>query len=375
MKILFIAPRFHTNQLALVGKLLDEGHVVEYFVVGSGVSESYSLLRPKQIPASILNKWFLRAKNKTMEFSKYAELLIPSSWKYYKMIKEYSPDVIVLRGASVPRYSYVPMFYGITNNKKVVFYTQGPKYVVRISLARRVHDIFFIELLNFSWFTPVLFRMNDYGNLIKLNSVSFIPFFIYPKEYRRRKIAEDGKIKFLCVAKYEERKNIKLLLECFVQLSKIHHNFLLTVVGSTGTDERDSYLEEITAFVRDSDLVSAVELFANIPYSSMSKFYESHDVMILPSIMESASYSQLEAMAEGMAVICSNDNGSAHYIQHGENGFVVHATIDNLTNAIECYLKDSDLVALHGKRSCEIICKEYNMHESYLSLIKLMSQR
>ena len=48
MRILFIAPRFHTNQLHLVHKLIEEGHIVDFFTIGKGISEDYTDVMPNK---------------------------------------------------------------------------------------------------------------------------------------------------------------------------------------------------------------------------------------------------------------------------------------------------------------------------------------
>ena len=78
MRLLFIAPRFHTNQLGLVQKLTEEGHAVDFFVIGKGISESYDNLEPKQIPISKLTTWYVNKFAKNIDFARYAKIAIPS---------------------------------------------------------------------------------------------------------------------------------------------------------------------------------------------------------------------------------------------------------------------------------------------------------
>ena len=55
----------------------------------------------------------------------------------------------------------------------------------------------------------------------------------------------------------------------------------------------------------------------------MGGYYKRNDVFVLLSEKEQASISQLEAMSYNLAIICSNDNGSAHYVKNSFNGFVI----------------------------------------------------
>src|SRR5690554_5296960 len=104
MKILFIAPRFHTNQLGLIQKLIEEKHEVEFFVVGKGISESYKHITPRVIPVSWITKWYVKNFRKDIAFPDYAKISIPKIFQYWKMIYSFKPDVMVLREGSVMIY-------------------------------------------------------------------------------------------------------------------------------------------------------------------------------------------------------------------------------------------------------------------------------
>ena len=52
--ILFVAPRYHTNQVGIVRALMNHGHDVHFHVRTKGFTEDYSLVEPKLFPES----WF-----------------------------------------------------------------------------------------------------------------------------------------------------------------------------------------------------------------------------------------------------------------------------------------------------------------------------
>ena len=51
MNILFVAPRFHTNQFELVKSLISEGHKIDFHVSLVRNTENHSLITPKRLPA------------------------------------------------------------------------------------------------------------------------------------------------------------------------------------------------------------------------------------------------------------------------------------------------------------------------------------
>lgn len=102
MKILFIAPRFHTNQYSLVEKLFKEGHDVKFYVMGIGNSEDYRDLTPTLIPVSLFTKLYLRYFKGRSEIDvfDYTRFALPSFRKYYKEIKAINADKIIVRVGS-----------------------------------------------------------------------------------------------------------------------------------------------------------------------------------------------------------------------------------------------------------------------------------
>lgn len=369
MRILFIAPRFHSNQIHLISELLRRGHIVDFFVVGKGISESYNEIVPNEIPLSKLNRIVNR---KIKDFSDFAIRAIPHPIQFYKMINDFQPDVIVLRGASSPLYSRFVILYSIFNKLKIVFYTQGPKFVTKINLGRKVHDWFFVNILKYRWFTPVLHKGIKSRSQIEIPYIEFIPFFM-PQQIKNvfNKRTDLHLIRFLCVGKFEIRKNIRLLLEVIRDLNQLYSNFELTIIGSTGTQERDNYYDLLKNFVNENCL-SNVKILKNVPFGDMKYHYEKTDVMIQPSIKEPASISQIEAMSFGCAVICSLDNGTAHYVENDCNGIVCEVDYNNLYNAIKFYLDNPNKTIEHGEYSLELIRNKFSIDSSYEKLIKVL---
>ena len=369
MRILFIAPRFHTNQLHLVHKLIEEGHIVDFFTIGKGISEDYTDVMPKQIPISKITKLYIK---KNMDFAKYANIAFPNIFKFWAMVNNFKPDVIILRGATSPVYSKVLIPFALIKKIKIVFYTQGPKYVKSLKLLRKVHDYFFSYILNIKWFTPVLYKGKDMIGLKNLSYITYIPFFISPQLSVNEKKEIQGRINFLCIAKYEPRKNIKLLIEVFANISKKYSNFKLTIIGTTGSKSRDDFFYKIKEMVSYLKLDNDIFLYKNIPYGEMKHYYQSSHVMILPSINEPASISQLEAMSYGLAIICTADNGTAHYICHKRNGFIIEPNFVNIYQTIVYYLENPDEAYIHGVESLNLLNQNFEISDNYKKLITLL---
>lgn len=365
MNILFIAPRFHSNQIDLVKKLTEEGNIVNFLVIRKGQSEDHTLINPILIPLSNkLERLFGVNENKENIFQK----AIPNYIKLNKIIKQISPDIIILRNGFSSIYSIFTIPYIVCNRVKVIYYTQGSIYVHKISLLKRIHDFIVCKIFRIKWFTPVLYR-GAKKPLIKLKYINFIPFFIYSKQCKQKTIPENG-IRFLSVGKYEKRKNLHLIILAAAKLKEMKLKFSITIIGNS--EGREYYYEELNNLVIKNGLINEVNLLKNIPIIDMRKYYNNSDVFIMASEKESASISQIEAMSYGLPIICSIDNGTASYVEHNINGFLIKPELEEIKNSLLKYITNKKLVMQHSGESLKLISHNYSIDNNYANFINLV---
>lgn len=375
MKILFIAPRFHSNQYALIKKLSEQGHKIDFYVMGKGNSEDYTFIKPKLIPISILTKIYIYFFKRTKEVDvfDYASIALPSIRSYYKRIVELNADIIIIR---VGNYPYFLMLLPLVLffRKKVIYYSQQPKYENKKVWKKEIFNKIVSFNYKIPWYSPVLYYGN--WNDTKKNNeyISYIPFFCEKKNssVKIENIIENKEIMFLCVAKYEKRKGIEKLIKAADVLVRKGYRFKLTIIGSTGNKTREDFFLKLQAKVDSLQLGNIVELKKNIPYAKMSKEYSRHQVFILPTTKEPASVSQLEAMSYGLAIICSSDNGTAHYVKNQKNGFLIKPDSDSIVVAMEEYLTNFTLLFEHQKMSLFIVENEMSIDKSCDALLSLI---
>lgn len=95
MRIAFIAPRYHTNQISLVKYLIKSKNVVSFYVTRIGKSEDHSSLKPKIIKLSYISKiikLFVKSSNDLFDF-KYG---MPSI-KELREFKSHKYNLIIIR--------------------------------------------------------------------------------------------------------------------------------------------------------------------------------------------------------------------------------------------------------------------------------------
>ncbi len=366
MNILFVAPRFHSNQIDLVKKLKDEGHNVSFLVVRIGPSEDHSLINPVLIPIAKKTEKFFRIQDNN---DSYVARAIPKISEYYRLLKSIKPNVIILRGGFNSTFSLFLIPYFFFRQVKLIYYTQGPKYVESLSISRKIHDFFIHRIFKIRWYTPVKYFV-DKKPRIELKYIDFLPFFIFPKLGIQKKAGEKA-INFLCIGKYKKRKNLHLLIDAALELKKMKKLFTITIIGST--DKEEDFYNLISEKVKHLNLNSEINILKNLPQNEIKSYYLALDVFILPSERETASISQIEAMSYGMPVICSKDNGTAHYVEDGISGKLIRPTVKEIKDAMLFYIDNHKMVEVHSVAAGNRIRTEFSVEESYKKFMSIIS--
>ncbi len=180
-----------------------------------------------------------------------------------------------------------------------------------------------------------------------VDSIRFSPSNRNLHRYETRKKYNIGidETVLLFVGSGFERKGLGFLLEGVSLLGKRckiqDTRYKVLVVGKGDYDyykkmARDLGIEKDIIFVGTTDMIE--------------KFYAASDVFILPSIYDPFSNACLEAMASGIPVITTKNNGASEIIENGKNGFVIEdpSDVDEIASKISL-LMDQDLRESFGR--------------------------
>jgi glycosyltransferase involved in cell wall biosynthesis len=340
LKILFIAPRFHTNQLQIAKTLINVGHKLSFFVYTIGNIEDHSFLTPEILPESIFSKIFKKITKKRKNSQNYFPKLII----LYKRLSKLRPDIIIIRRHGRV-YTYVAAFFGRMLRSKIVFYDQVNSEFLnhkkddsfQIKL-RRIKLLMLLKLFNAKWITP----LKDVSLNYKLPKRCFyIPFVAeLKKDY---KIEKRNKISLLTISKFQQRKELLLLIECLSKLK--NNNFTLTIIGEVSTKEHQDYLEHVNSAIQKNNLSGRIKIIENLPHKNIKNYYQNSDLFILPAKNEPASISIIEALGFGLPVICSDTCGTRTYILPGKNGMVfATGNGDDLYKNIKLYMTNDNIL-------------------------------
>ena len=321
MRFLYVAHRYHTNQAPIMKGLVEHGHEVCFVSHYQGKIEDYQYVTPVVAGYSILFSavnWIyvhvLQRKN-----SKACDMRLkygfPSLYRIRKIVSDFAPDVIIIRERSV--YSIFTCLACRGLKIPMILYNQSPLWEneIKNDLPHKIVR----SLLPSVRITPVMGVKED--GKVKEDGAVFVPFVIEPMlTPGEKEWFQDGKINMLCVAKYEERKNILMLLEIFSEFQG-QYDLNLTVAGECADHFEREYKEKLEKFIIENSLTEKVNLLENVAHEDMDKLYTKADLFVLPSTREPASISQLEAMAFSVPAICSDKNGTSCYIKEGYNGY------------------------------------------------------
>jgi len=370
MNILFLAPRYHTNQVDLVSKLIEQGHEVSFAVMRKGPTEDYSTITPYVVGPSWFSKVINRiAKRPVPCFGRTHGL--PNLTRLYRGLKLSKADVAIIRDIR-SGYGLLSLPYLLLSHTKMVIYTQRPKYEDNMMRYLKLSYFVLFKLMRFRGFTPVKCRGAFLDSSKKDTPLKYIPFFKYVSSESRSRTYNTCEPRLLTVGKFEPRKNLLLLLDVFKKLSG-RYKCSLTIVGEVSLAKRKQYHHRIKAFIADNNMEDKVRLLVNQSYQNVQKLYLEHDIYVISSVREQGSISQVEAMAHGLPIICSDDNGTAHYVKHNVNGFVVKADNDNLYKAIAYFFENPQMIKAFGSKSVELLETEFNIEEAYDKFMNIIS--
>ena len=370
MRVLYVAPRYHTNQIPIVKGWLDHGDQVMFISQNSGTPEDYSVLKPVilgysyvfEVVARIYRTLFCREeKSDKKEFDFRIKVGFPPLGSSRKYVSIFKPDVAILRERSVYNIPFCLMCR--KKNIPCILYNQSPLWDKPKS-DRGILKWIFLNFLPEMRMTPVM-GIQGHGNVEMVNTV-YVPFVIEPRIAPNQKGSfQSGRVNLICVGRYEERKNLMMLVKVLDSI-KEKYDFSLVVIGEYQNEGQKEYYKKLETMIATYDMCERIRLLKNLNMDQMYDEYRKADLFVLPSTRERASVSQLEAMSCSLPVVCSNTNGTANYVQDGVNGFLFRDNdADDLRNKLEMLLSDRGKLLEMGKNSYMLVCDKYQFIQYY----------
>lgn len=375
MKFLIIAPRFHTNLYYRAIALIKANHKVKVLVLYSGKSEYHEDIEVEKLSLSFFSKVLLAIIKpfKRNQLKNSIELRIQSPNRKIKdEIRRFKPDVILLK-AYQNMLAVKTLIISKRYRIKVLMFTQtvfthikGSTFLFRLNIK------LFSYLGVYAYITPIESNYNAFKNF-GIQNVFYIPFVFQTKKMLANNLLAHDKIRIITVGKFTKRKDHLLLIKAVKSLSERGFKIELSVYGEIADGE---FYEKLSNYVINNNLTGIVSFFSNIPYLAMLNAYKQHDIFVLASYSEPAAYSPVEAMANGLPVILSDQCGTKCYIEEGSNGFIFKAKkVESLVEKLLFLVSDKNRIQDMGKESAILAHKNHSMNVFVDNIMEIVDEK
>jgi len=356
MRILFIAPRFHTNQYYLIKNLTKKNQI--FFVsLFQGKTEDHTLIRPEILKQSFFSKkiqFFLKLRFDTFYLPNFSHLL--------SILKKAKPDLVIIRIYS-RSLLYIASFLSKIFRVKIVYYDQTPglKYHNILSYLKYLEFQFAKFIFRAAWFSPILLMQS------KKNSLPFVVKTKKSINYIK------GNFKLLMIGKFQKRKGHFLLLRAIKRLIK-DYKIELTIIGEVSNSEHIRNYNYISNYIKSNNLKENCKLKMNIKFKDIEKEYAKCNLFVLPSHSEPAAISILEAQGYGRPAICSDTCGSKIYLDKSSSRIFRSNDLNSLIKSIKYFLDRKSIYNNFVIKSYENALKNFSekkFEKDFLNFLKL----
>lgn len=353
MHILFVVPRIHTNYNGMVKGLVSRGHRVSFLTMDNGAAADFD-----QSPEVFrLPVWASKTLIRKAPFlNRNPEKFCIPNAIYLAMITRYiRPDIAILRDPSIT--SSMTQVILRMRGVRTVMYDQHDAHLCG-SRAVLYAIGAFLRILPRMRFTTAV-DTERHTRFPKLRGY-FVRFPVicpqHPKEY----CLEESPLKILTIGKlWLARKNLSQLVSSLASLIR-DSKVILTIIGSL-LDHEDETYQDLVRVIRKERVSHGVSLHENLDYRACLASYKKHDLFILASRREPAAISPLEAMASGIPVICTRQNGTSYAVSHGTSGFLFDVNdFASMRRHVEYFIEHREKLASMGANARQAMLTKFS---------------
>ena len=167
------------------------------------------------------------------------------------------------------------------------------------------------------------------------------------REKRRSLGIGDDDLVLLNLGRLGGEKNLGELIELFAQARKENENLKFLIVGD-GPARED--LEKLARRLNVADYVIFTGM---VPPGEVQDYYQLGDLFVSASTSETQGLTYIEAAANGLPLLCRQDDCLADVLQEGENGYEYNSA-EEFLRAIDTCLADPEWRAAAAGRSQQI---------------------
>ena len=159
-------------------------------------------------------------------------------------------------------------------------------------------------------------------------------------------IADDEQV-LLNLGRLGGEKNLGELLELFAEARQKNDNLKFLIVGDGPAKE------DLEKQAKKLGIADYVIFTGMVPPDEVQNYYQLGDVFVSASTSETQGLTYIEAAANGLPLLCRQDDCLADVLQEGENGYE-YTSAEEFLHAIDTVMDDPEWRAAAAKRSEEI---------------------
>ena len=240
-------------------------------------------------------------------------------------------------------------------------------YVNQTMLAEKIKKAnFIVTISDFNRH----FLQNLFPELVK-NKITIIRCGINPDIFHARKEEKLAKIfTIVCIARFDEKKGHKYLIDACTQLKNQGLNFQCLLIGD------GKLYRSIKKQINQLELKNYVKLMDFQPSHIVVKLLQEAHLMVLPSIitkkgeMEGIPVSLMEALAMQVPVIATSISGIPELIKHEETGYLVEEKNSmRLAEAIMKIYHNKEIAEKMAVAGRKKVLKEFNLLKNTTKLL------
>ncbi len=182
--------------------------------------------------------------------------------------------------------------------------------------------------------------------------------------------AEPGFVRFCFVGALTETNGPDIAIKAFDKIADLRPNTLLTIVG-TGSDE---YTDNLKKIVRQVGLYQRVHFTGRVTDAEFDAILKRSDIFLFPFRKNGFGLKLLGAMAAGLPVITSQEEGVTDLVISNVTGLTVPINDEiSIANAMNRIASDENYRQRVGKNARDLVVKLYNFElhaERMLQLYK-----
>ena len=159
-------------------------------------------------------------------------------------------------------------------------------------------------------------------------------------------ISDDDQV-LLNLGRLGGEKNLGELLEYFAEARQENENLKFLIVGDGPAKE------DLEKQAKKLGIAEYVIFTGMVDPSEVQNYYQLGDVFVSASTSETQGLTYIEAAANGLPLLCRQDDCLADVLQEGENGYE-YTSAEEFLNAIDAVMHDPEGRSAASKRSEEI---------------------